>query len=134
MDKQAKEHIVYGIAILLGVITIIATISFIRHIRNYDDMPDDILENFGVLGEEWHYGVPHGIGNPKEDASGCPCVTIASGYSSYCNFTNAIAHGKGSVYDELRKSELSNTNRFCRLTDVIEVENRIMKEIQEESK
>lgn len=95
-----------------------------------------VTNSIGVLGEGWHYAIRHNTGNAMEDDKGCPCVTLASGYSSYCNLTNAIAHGKGSVYNELckmRKAE-GDSNRLCNIVDIVEVEKRIMKEIQEESK
>jgi hypothetical protein len=93
-------------------------------------------KNIGALGEGWHYAIPHGTGNELENTNGCPCVTLALGYSSYANMTNAIIHGYRSVFEELKKMKEAkgDTSGVCKIVDILAVEAYIMKQIKEESK
>lgn len=93
-------------------------------------------EVIGTLGDTWHYAIPHNKGNELEDANGCPCVTLASGYTTYANLTNAVAHGYGSVFEELRKIKEAegDTSGTCKIADILAVEAAIMKKIQEKKK
>lgn len=56
-------------------------------------------DSSNILGDGWHYAIPHNVGNPKEDESGCPCVCLCLGWSSYANMTNAFANGITNLHE-----------------------------------
>lgn len=64
-----------------------------------------------LLGEGWHYAIPHNVGNPNEDESGCPCVCLCLGWSSYANMTNAFANGITNLYECYGSSQEYKTQK-----------------------
>lgn len=91
-------------SIILG--TVIVLVSAIMEPDPDKQAQSNVVTNnfrIGRLGEGWHYAIRHNTGDEMEDDKGCPCVTIASGYSSYCNLTNAISHGKGRKENEVKE-------------------------------
>lgn len=82
-----------------------------------------------TLGGDFHYGVPHNTGHAKENPSnGCPCVTLALGWSTYDIKTNAVAHGYGSLYDLFRSRRNPNGNKPIRIADIYELEKQLVEE------
>ena len=88
----------------------------------------------------FHYAIPHNTGDKHEDPNtGCPCLVLFNGWSSYSNYTNAMAHGVASLYDAYRLS-VSNDVLRCqwnapvRLCDVYEFEQKLINKWNNSSK
>lgn len=86
----------------------------------------------------FHYAIPHNTGNEQEDPNtGCPCLVLFNGWSSYSNYTNAMAHGVESLYDAYRLSVFilsSQEKAPVRLCDVYEFEQKLINKWNDSSK
>ena len=104
-------------------------ISLITTVGCDDKIADALsVESMSLGGDGFHYSVPHGIGDKRENpTNGCPCITLALGWSSYVIKTNAIAHGVHSLYDAWAESQSSKENGSVRLIEIFEYEKQLVK-------
>lgn len=80
------------------------------------------------LGKDFHYLVPHGVGSKLENPSnGCPCVTLALGWSSYENKTNALSHGIPCLIDAFTSARKPGVRGLINLDDLYNFERELVK-------
>lgn len=104
-------------------LTLVALIAFCGCCREESYLTHDHLK---IGGDGFHYAVPHNVGNELEDPkTGCPCEVIANGWSSYANYTNALAHGVESLMEEYRAAQI-NRGGLINLYDVWEFEQKLV--------
>lgn len=87
------------------------------------------VESMTLGGENgFHYAIPHGSGDERENpTNGCPCITLALGWSSYAIKTNAIAHGVYSLFDAFAESQSNKEDGPVRIIDIYEFEKQLVK-------
>lgn len=104
---------------------VVALLAIAVHLRMTSNWPYPVrtfevseTKHLKFGGDGFHYIIPHNTGDEIEDPNtGCPCFVIFYGWSSYANYTNALAHGVKSLYEEYKASPsyhggLINLNDF----------------------
>jgi hypothetical protein len=105
-------------------LALVALIAFCGCGREKSYLTHDHLK---IGGDGFHYAVPHNRGNEQEDPkTGCPCEVIANGWSSYANYTNALAHGVESLMDAYDRATQRDRGGLINLYEVYEFEKKLV--------
>lgn len=98
MNTETKRLMLtlFNVALFFGAAGVVWCGSHIKHATGVVEYVES--DEF-VLGSDFHLGLPHNVGDPREDANGCPCLCVHCGFSSYAICTNAVAHGFDSIWE-----------------------------------